>query len=109
MKVRELAKKHEDEIIAWRREFHENPELSGEEIRTGNRICEELTKMNIELKRIAKTGVLGTLKGNKPGKTVALPVKEVNNIPYRSKNKKELCMPVGMTAISLCYWGRPKY
>ena len=94
MKVRELVKKYEDQIIAWRREFHENPELSWEEVRTGNRTCEELTKMNIELKRIAKTGVLGILKGDKPGKTVALradidalPVKEANNVFYKSKNE----------------------
>jgi len=94
MKIRELAKKHEGQIIAWRREFHKNPELSWEEIKTGNRICEELTGMNIKLKRVAKTGILGTLKGNKPGKTVALRadmdallVKEVNDVPYRSKNE----------------------
>ena len=94
MKVRELAKKYEDQVIAWRREFHENPELSWEEVRTGNRICEELTKMNIGFKRIAKTGVLGILKGDKPGKMVALradmdalPIKEANNdVPYKSKN-----------------------
>ena len=94
MKVRKLAKKYEDQVIAWRREFHENPELSWKEVRTGNRICEELTKMNIELKRIAKTGVLGILKGDKPGKTVALrsdmdalPIKEANDVPYKSKNE----------------------
>jgi amidohydrolase len=94
MKIRELAKKYEGQIIAWRREFHENPELSWEEVKTGNRICEELTGMNIELKRMAKTGILGTLKGNKPGKTVALradmdalPIKEANDVPYKSKNE----------------------
>jgi len=94
MKVRKLAEKYEDQVIAWRREFHENPELSWEEVRTGNRICEELTKMNIGLKRIAGTGVLGILNGDKPGKTVALradmdalPVKEANNVPYKSKNE----------------------
>jgi len=75
-----------------RREFHKNPELSWEEIRTGNRICEELTKLNIKIKRVAKTGVLGILKGGKSGKTVALradmdalPIQEANNIPYKSK------------------------
>ena len=94
MKIGELAKKYEDQVIAWRREFHENPELSWEEVRTGNRICEELTKMNIEFKRIAKTGVLGILKGDKPGKTVALradmdalPIKEANHVSYKSKNE----------------------
>lgn len=94
MKIKELAEKYEDEIISWRREFHENPELSWGEIRTGNRIYEELKKMNIEIKKVAKTGVLGVLKGSKSGKTVALradmdalPIKEANNIPYKSKNE----------------------
>lgn len=94
MKVGELAKKYEGQVIAWRREFHENPELSWEEVRTGNRICEELKRMNIKVKRIAKTGVLGVLKGDKSGKTVALradmdalPVKEANNVSYKSKNE----------------------
>ena len=92
MKVRKLAKKYEDQVIAWRREFHKNPELSWKEIRTGNRVCEELKKMRIEVKRVAKTGVIGILKGNKPGKTVALradmdalPIQEANDIPYKSK------------------------
>lgn len=94
MKVGELAKKYEGQVIAWRREFHENPELSWEEVRTGNRICEELKRMNIKVKRVAKTGVLGVLKGDKSGKTVALradmdalPVKEANNVSYKSKNE----------------------
>ncbi|MCZ2846332.1 MAG: M20 family metallopeptidase [Candidatus Bathyarchaeota archaeon] len=110
MKVKELAKKYEDQVIAWRREFHENPELSWEEVRTGNRICEELTKMNIEFKRIAKTGVLGILKGDKPGKMVslradmdALPIKEANDVPYKSKNERVMhaCGHDGHTAMLL--------
>ena len=48
MKIRELAEKYEDQIIAWRREFHENPEISGEEIRTSERVCEELLSANID-------------------------------------------------------------
>ena len=94
MKIRELVEKYEDQIITWRREFHENPELSGEEIRTSERVCEELKKVNIKIKRIGKTGVLGILEGNKLGRTVALradmdalPIEEANNIPYKSKNK----------------------
>ncbi|QSQ09216.1 putative hydrolase YxeP [Koleobacter methoxysyntrophicus] len=93
MNVRELAEKYRDVIVAWRREFHENPELTGEEIRTGNRVQEELEKMGIEVRRMARTGVLGILKGKTPGKTVALradmdalPVTEANEIPYKSKN-----------------------
>ena len=94
MKVKELVEKNKDEIISWRREFHEYPELSGEETRTSERVCEELRKSSIEVKRMGKTGVLGILKGSKSGKTVALrsdmdalPIEEANNIPYKSKNK----------------------
>ena len=110
MKIRKLVEKYEDQIITWRREFHENPELSGEEIRTSERVCEELKKINIEVKRIGKTGILGILEGNKPGKTVALradmdalPVQEANNIPYKSKNKgiMHACGHDGHTAMLL--------
>jgi len=110
MKVKELVEKNKDEIISWRREFHENPELSWEEIRTGNRVCEELTKLNIKIKRVAKTGVLGILKGDKPGKTVALrsdmdalPIQEANNIPYKSKKEgiMHACGHDGHTAMLL--------
>jgi len=110
MNFRKLAEKYEKQVIAWRREFHENPELSWEEIRTGDRICEELKKMNIKTKRIAKTGVLGILKGNKPGKTVALradmdalPIQEENSVPYKSKNRGVMhaCGHDGHTAMLL--------
>lgn len=66
--------------------------------------------MNIELKRIAKTGVLGVLKGDKPGKMVALradmdalPVKEANNVSYKSKNEGVMhaCGHDGHTAMLL--------
>jgi len=110
MKIRELSEKYEDQIIAWRREFHENPEVSGEEIRTSGRVCEELKKLNIEVKRIGKTGVLGILEGSKSGKTVALradmdalPIEEVNEISYKSKNKGVMhaCGHDGHTAMLL--------
>ncbi len=94
MNVRELSEKYKGELITSRREFHKNPELSWKEIRTGNKIEEELKKIGIEVKRIAKTGVVGTLKGREGGKVVALradmdalPIEEANNdIPYKSKN-----------------------
>lgn len=110
MKVKELVEKNKDEIISLRREFHKNPELSWEEIRTGNRICEELTKLNIKIKRVAKTGVLGILKGSKSGKTVALradmdalPIQEANDIPYKSKKEGVMhaCGHDGHTAMLL--------
>ena len=110
MKIRELVGKYEDQIIAWRREFHENPELSHEEIRTSERVYEELKKVNIEVKRMGKTGVLGILKGSKSGKTVALradmdalPIEEANDVPYKSKNKGVMhaCGHDGHTAMLL--------
>jgi len=94
MNVRELSEKYKEELIALRREFHQNPELSWQEIRTGNRVEEELKKIGIEVKRMAKTGVIGILKGKEDGQVVALradmdalPIQEDNDdIPYKSKN-----------------------
>jgi len=110
MKIKKLAEKYKKLVIAWRREFHKYPELSWEEVRTSERVREELVKMNIEVKHIAKTGVLGYLKGDKAGKTVALradmdalPVKEANNIPYKSKYEGVMhaCGHDGHTAMLL--------
>ena len=91
-KVRELAEKYHDYVVTMRREFHENPEPSFQEERTCKRIVEELEKMGIPCKVIAGTGVVGTIKGAKPGKTVALrgdidalSVQETNDVPYKSK------------------------
>jgi len=94
MNVRELSEKYKEELIALRREFHQNPELSWKEIRTGNRVEEELKKIGIKVKRIAKTGVVGILKGKEDGQVVALradmdalPIQEDNDdISYKSKN-----------------------
>jgi len=94
MNVRELSEKYKEELIALRREFHQNPELGWEEIQTSNRVEEELKKIGIKVERIAKTGVVGTLKGKEDGKVVALradmdalPIQEANNdLPYKSKN-----------------------
>lgn len=66
MKIREAAESIKGQIIDWRREFHQNPELTWEEVRTGNRVAEELERMGIEVKRIAKTGVLGILRAKNP-------------------------------------------
>ncbi len=93
MDIREKAEGVKDQLIAWRREFHENPELTWQEERTGNRVAEELEKMGVEVKRMARTGVLGIINGEKPGKIVALradmdalPITEANDLPYKSKN-----------------------
>jgi amidohydrolase len=78
-------------VIAWRRDFHEHPELSNREFNTSKKVTEHLKSLGIEVKAIAKTGVVGVLKGGKPGPVVALradmdalPVIERNDLPYKS-------------------------
>lgn len=81
-----------DEIVAIRRDFHMYPELSQQEYRTSNKICEYLSNWGIEhIKGVAKTGVVAIIRGKKEGITVgaradidALPISEVNDLPYKS-------------------------
>ncbi|MFD0751668.1 amidohydrolase [Mucilaginibacter calamicampi] len=62
-----------DKIIAWRRDFHEHPELGNREVRTSGIIAKHLQSLGIEVKTgVATTGVVGVLKGDKPGPVVAL-------------------------------------
>ena len=72
MKNYELAKKYEDYIIALRRHFHENPELSGKEIKTLERIGQELEALGIEYVVIPNGGILAKIVGKEDGKTVLL-------------------------------------
>mgnify|MGYP005840246683 CR=1 FL=1 len=63
----------QEELTALRREFHRYPEVSFQEFKTADRIAHYLNGLGIEVQRgIGKTGVVGLLKGDKPGKTVAL-------------------------------------
>jgi amidohydrolase len=100
-KVRALEAK----IIAWRRDLHQNPELSNREVRTSKLVADQLRKLGIEVKTgVAKTGVVGLLKGGKPGPVVALradmdalPVTEESDLPFKSTVKTEyLGQPVGV-------------
>ena len=92
-----LIKAVEPELIAWRRHFHENPELSNREFNTGKYIAEYLKTLGIEVRYpVAKTGVMAILKGGKPGPVVALradidalPVTERAPIAFASKIKAE--------------------
>jgi amidohydrolase len=80
------------QVITWRRDFHQHPELSNREFRTSKIVADELRKMGMEVSTgIAHTGVVGILKGGKPGPTVALradmdalPVTERGDLPFRS-------------------------
>ncbi len=82
----------EDKVIEWRREIHQNPELGNREFKTAEKIAKHLKSLGIEVQTgVAHTGVVGILKGNKPGKVVALradidalPVPERNDLPFKS-------------------------
>lgn len=84
-----------DKVINWRRDFHEHPELGNQEKRTAGIIAKHLQDLGIEVKTgVAKTGVVGILKGGKPGPVVALradmdalPVTERVVLPFASKVK----------------------
>ena len=83
----------ESKVIAWRRDFHEHPELGNHEVRTAAIIAKHLQSLGIEVTTgVATTGVVGVLKGGKPGPVVALradmdglPVTERVNLPFASK------------------------
>ena len=89
------AKELEPKLIEWRRHFHQYPELSNHEFKTGQLIADYLKSLGIEVQYpVAVTGVVGILKGAKPGPVVALradmdalPVNERNTLPFASKEK----------------------
>lgn len=82
----------ESKVIEWRRDIHQHPELSNREFKTAEKIAEHLRALGIEVQTgVAHTGVVGLLKGNRPGKVVALradidalPVTERNDLPFKS-------------------------
>lgn len=90
-----LVKKLEPKMVAWRRDLHQNPELGNREVRTAKIIADHLRSLGIEVKEgVAKTGVVGILKGGKTGPVIglradidALPVTERVDIPFASKVK----------------------
>lgn len=80
-------------MIAWRRDFHQNPELSYEEVRTARVIAAHLRSLRLEVRTgVAQTGVVGVLRGGRPGPVIALradmdalPVTEESDLPFRSR------------------------
>ena len=82
-------------VVAWRRDFHEHPELGNRETRTAKIVADHLRGLGIEVRTgVAHTGVIGVLRGGKPGKVVALradmdalPVTEQTSVPFASKAK----------------------
>jgi amidohydrolase len=95
----------EQELIAWRRHLHQNPELSNREVKTAAFVAEKLRSFGLEPQTgIAKTGVVAVLKGARPGPVVGLradmdglPVTEEVDVPFASKAKSEYeGRPVGV-------------
>jgi len=84
-------------VIEWRRQLHQHPELSNREFKTSEMVATYLKSLGLEVRTgIAKTGVVGILKGGQPGPVIglradmdALPVTERVNIPFASKEKAD--------------------
>jgi hippurate hydrolase len=94
-KIKLLAKKYAPEFIEVRHHLHAHPELSYQEFETSKFVQVKLKELGIPFEVKAATGVAGLIKGKNPDKRVialradmdALPIKEENDIPYKSKNE----------------------
>jgi amidohydrolase len=88
-----LAREIEPRVIEWRRDIHQHPELGNREFRTAGIVAQHLKSLGIEVRTaVAHTGVVGVLRGGKPGPVVALradmdalPVTEEVDVPFASK------------------------
>lgn len=110
-KINDDIEKLSDELIDLRRDFHQHPELGFNEFRTSKKVADYLKAIGLEVEtEIARTGVVGLLRGDKGGKTLlvradmdALPIKEETGLPYASKNEgiMHACGHDGHTAIQL--------
>ncbi len=107
--IKTLAKKIAPEIVKLRHDIHAHPECGFEEVRTSSLVADHLKALGLEVKTgVAKTGVVGLLRGNKGGGTVALradmdalKMQERSGLPYASKTKERMhaCGHDGHTAI----------
>src|SRR5260221_9292968 len=96
--TRAAAERVNSRVVAWRRDFHENPELGNREVRTAGIVAKHLRDLGFDdvREKVAHTGVVGVLKGGKPGPVVALradmdalPVAEEVDLPFRSTARTE--------------------
>ena len=91
--VEQMASDLEQQVIEWRRQIHQNPELSNREFETAAMVAQHLESLGIEVTTgVAHTGVVGILEGGRPGPVIALradmdalPVPERNDLPFRSE------------------------
>jgi len=95
--VEKISAEINPQVVAWRRDFHKNPELGNRETRTSKIIADELRKLGFEVTTgVATTGVVGVLRGGRPGPVVALrsdmdglPVTEQVDLPFKSTAKAQ--------------------
>ncbi len=93
-KVKSLSKQYHTEVVAWRRHLHAHPELSYQEYNTVKYVSDQLKAIGLQPKALAETGLIVDIEGRNPAsKTVALradmdalPITEVNEVPYKSLN-----------------------
>ncbi len=93
--VDRLTQEMTPQVVTWRRDFHQNPELGNREVRTAKVIADELRRLGYEVKTgVAHTGIVAVLKGAKPGPVVALrsdmdalPVTEQGDLPFKCTAK----------------------
>jgi amidohydrolase len=93
--IRAAAERITPAVVAVRRDIHAHPELGNREDRTGRLVAERLRAFGLEVRHpVAKTGVVGILRGGRPGGVVALradidalPIEETNDLPFRSQAK----------------------
>lgn len=110
-RIKQLADKYYDDVVTLRRTIHANPELAFEENETSKLVATTLEKYGVEVRRgVAKTGVVGTIRGKNKGKVIALrgdmdalPILEATGLPFASKNsgKMHACGHDAHTSIGL--------
>ena len=91
--IRERSAAVEKQLIDWRRDIHQHPELGDQEQRTSRLVAEHLKRLGLDVQTgVGRTGVVGILKGAKPGPVVglradmdALPVTEPEGLPFASR------------------------
>ena len=109
--IRSEIRDLQTQLVTWRRNIHQKPELGFQEHLTASLIAKKLTEWSIPHQTgIASTGIVATIRGEKPGKVIAiradmdaLPIQEANEVSYRSQHdgKMHACGHDGHVAIAL--------
>lgn len=93
MDSKKLAAENFEYVVACRQDLHQHPEASFEEFRTTDQLAKALDEIGIPYRRLEPTGLIGTIEGGKPGKTVALradidalSIQEKSGVPFASVN-----------------------